>query len=64
MTKQKVLIELMHLRVVIDHAVSLPNAWQEDGEKGERHTKKNEGWWITGEKCKVRCTEMRSKVGE
>lgn len=41
LTKQKLLIELMHLRVVIDHAVSLPNAWQQDRGERKRHTKKN-----------------------
>lgn len=42
LTKQKLLIELMHLRVVIDHTVSLPNAWQQDRGERKRHTKKSE----------------------
>lgn len=37
LTKQKLLIELMHLCVGIDLAMSLANAWQEDVEERKGH---------------------------
>lgn len=65
LTKQKLLIELMHLCVGIDLTMSLPNAWQEDVSKEGGQGKGMERGRKSGkvENSDVWSANMNTKVG-
>lgn len=65
LTKQKLLIELMHLRVRIDLTMSIPTAQQKtEREARSRGTGMKSGrkWERKIEKNDVRCTEMNTQM--